>query len=462
MPTSALVAALLLAGLAQAQAAPAQPAAEPASGGRLARRYVIEHIRLEGLARTRASEVRRHLALAEGQLLDEQAVVLSRLQLLRLGWFSRVETRVERGSERGLVVLVFDLAERNTLVVSDLVIGSTGPQSIYGGFGLSESNFLGRGLGLSGAFVYGGSPSGRPWDPARFAARVAFLAPEATFLRLPVLFGVSALALRGEEFICTDPDCSLFQGRYGSAPRLRYERFGGELTVGIRPGPFQRILVGYRGEHLEASTLAGEAGNAVGAIPRIREGRSTLSALTASYDRDTRDDLFFPSGGTRLAFSITFGSPKIGGDYEYSRYLLQLESDHALPHGHGLRLLATGGAVMGDAPFFERFYAADYAYFSIGPALGRALELNFSSDSRYDAYLAMVGAEYAIPLWTEGRFFHRGYVALGARFVYSAASANAGRTSLSSTPFSGDVALRLDTPIGSFNLSLGYALDNFL
>jgi hypothetical protein len=147
---------------------------------------------------------------------------------------------------------------------------------------------------------------------------------------------------------------------------------------------------------------------------------------------------------------------------------VQLESDHALPWGHALKLSGAAGAAQGDEsggrgpPFFERFYAADWSYFSIGPALGRALELNFSSDSRYDAYLAMLGAEYAVPLWSSGRFFHRGYVATGARWVYTAAHSTGGRTPASRAPFSADLALRLDTPIGSFNVSLGYALDNFL
>ncbi len=461
MPAPAL-AALALALLSSAQGEAAERFAPPAETPSSAtRRYVVERIQLDGLRRTRPSEVRRHLALAEGELFDDKAVLLSRLRLSQLGWFSRVETRVERGSERGLVVLVFEFTERNTLIVSDLVIGSTGPQPIYGGLGLSEGNFLGLGLSLSGAFVYGGAPAERPLDPARFALRGAFFAPDVALARLPLVFGASALALRGEEFTCSDPECGQFQGHYGRAPRLRYERFGAELTAGIRPGPFERLLAGYRLERLDANTIADSAG-ASGPPPSIRLGRSTLAALAATYDRDTRNDLFFPTDGTRLALNIVLGSQVLGGDYEYSRYLLQVESDHALPRGHGLKLLGAAGAVQGDAPFFERFYPADFAYFSVGPALGRALELNFSTDSRYDAYLAMLGAEYGIPLWSQGRFFNRGYLALGSRWLYSAARAKAGRTRASRTPFSGDVALRLDTPVGSFNLSMGYALDNVL
>ena len=458
---AALAIALAAAADARSAAAPGEPEAP------VARRYVVEQIRFDGLTRTRPSEVRRHLSLAEGELLDEGAVLFSRLRLLQLGWFSRVETRLEKGSARGLVVLVFDFTERNTLVVSDLVLGSTGPQSVYGGLGLSQGNFMGVGLALSGAFVYGGAPADQPLAPPRFALRGAFFDPDLALARLPLVFGLSALALRGEELACAVPDCSAFRGRYGSAPRLRYDRLGGELTFGIRPGPFERLLAGYRLERVGAERILGAGAAALNADPhlaaaQVRVGRTWISALTGTYDRDTRNDVFFPTDGTRLAVNVVLGSQALGGDYEYSRYLLQLESDHELPGGHGLRLTGALGAVQGDAPFFERFYPADFAYFSIGPALGRALELNFSTDARYDSYLALLGAEWGVPLWSSGSFFHRGYLALGARWLLTAATARAGRTPASSTPFSGDLALRLDTPVGTFNLSLGYALDNFL
>jgi outer membrane protein insertion porin family len=462
-PALTLLAALLLAAPPPAREPPAAP-----DGSFPTRRYVVERVVLEGLDHARPGEVRRRLAVAEGELLDSEAVLLSRFRLLQLGWFSSVETRVERGSARGQVVVVFTFKERNTLIVSDLVIGSTGPQPVYGGLGLSQGNFLGVGLALSGAFVYGGSPADQPFAPARFALRASLLDPDLPVGKLPLVLGVSALALRGEELTCADPECKALGGHFGGAPRLRYERFGGELTFGLRPGPYERLLAGYRLERISATGVAGSGADPGGPLPSIRLGRSTLSALTATYDRDTRNDLFLPTDGTRLAVNVVFGSQALGGDYDFSRYLLQLESDHRLPWGHALRLSGAAGAAQGDessgrsAPFFERFYAADWSYFSVGPALGRALELNFSTDSRYDAYLAAAGAEYAIPLWSAGGFFHRGYLALGARWVYTSARAGGGRTPASRTPFSGEVALRLDTPFGSFDVSLGYALDNFL
>jgi outer membrane protein insertion porin family len=439
--------------------APPPPAGAPAP---LPRSYFVERVEIRGLAHTRADEVRRHLLVAPGDVLDTDRVVLSRLRLLQLGWFSRVETHVERGSEKGLVVLVVDVVERNTLIVTDLIIGSTGPQPIYGGLGLSQQNFLGRGMGLSGAFVFGGSPIGRPDDPSRFALRGGFFEPDLTLPGglPPLVIGASGLFLRGEELSCGDPDCDRYADDFGSAPRLRYQRAGGELQVGLRSGPFTRVLAAYRYERLHAEgedLVLGPGADA----PPIIPGWSNLSALVGTWDVDTRDDFFYPTDGVRALAQVTFGSKVLGGDYEFSRYVLQLETAFGLLK-LPLRFQAALGAAQGDAPFFERFYAADWSYFAVGPALGRALELNFSTDSRYDAFLAMGGLEWGERLWSRGRFFQRGYVAFGVRGVYSTQSIGGKRTDFSHVPVSADVALRLDTPVGTFNVSLGYAVDNFL
>jgi len=447
---------------------PAQGAVAPGgelAGGELAaapRRYQIERIRFVGLDRVREREARRHLLVAEGELLDEERVLFSRLKLLQLGWFSKVETRVERGSERGLIVLLIEVVERNTLLVTDLVLGSSPPQPAYGGFGLSEQNFLGRGFGLSGAFVYGGPPGGRPADPDRFAVRGSFFAPDvdAPGVRRGLVFGANFHFARGEELACTDPKCEAFRSDYGAAPVVRYQRAAGEATVGIRTGAFERLHATFRFERLRAVASSGAAA-APGLTPTLVGGWSSVGAVTGTYEVDTRDDFFFPREGLRALAQVTFGSRLFGGDYEFSRYLLSLDTAFSLLH-RPLRLQAAVGAAQGNAPFFERFYAADFSYFAVGPAVGRALELNFSTDSRYDAFVGMAGLEYAVPLWSSARFFRRGYLAFGARGVYSTAVLGGGRTSFSSVPVSGDVALRLDTPVGCFNVSLGYALDNVL
>ena len=168
--------------------------------------------------------------------------------------------------------------------------------------------------------------------------------------------------------------------------------------MGIRPGPFERLLGTWRLERVDARP-AGAPETGVLAGPPVLPGVSRLAAITGTYEVDTRDDFFFPTEGFHGISQVTFGSALLGGDYEYSRYLLQLDTAYGL-FGQRLRFQGVLGAAQGNAPFFERFYGADFSYFAIGPALGRALELNFSTDSRYDAFVAMGGLEYAIPLWS--------------------------------------------------------------
>ena len=443
------------------QAAPALavPAEAPPSLAERSRRYQIERIELHGLAHTQAAAVLRHVFVVEGDVFDPERVKLSRLRLLQLGWFSRVDTRVEKGSTRGLVVVVFTLVERNTIVVTDLVIGSTPAQRVYGGLGLLQQNFLGRGLGLGGAFVYGGAPVGRPQDPDRLALRASFFAPDLAVAGQRLVVGTTVWFLRGQEFACGDPDCASYTGNLGQAPRLVYQRAGGEMSFGFRSGAFDRFIFTYHFDRVDGRDIPGGVpGLEPGGAPPLLPGWSTVSALAITYEVDTRDDFFFPTEGMRALASITFGSALLGSDYEYTRYFLQLESPFALL-GWPLRFQAALGAAQGGAPFFERFYAADFSYFAIGPALGRALELNFSTDPRYDAFLAAAGLEYAVPLFGGSGFFKRGYLALGLRGVYSTETLGGPATHLSRSPVSADVALRLDTPVGAFNLSVGYFLD---
>ncbi len=422
------------------------------------RRYVIERIDLRGLKRARPEAVRRHLLFEEGEILDPERVLLSRLALLQLGWFSRVESHVERGTERGKVLVVFDVVERNTLLVTDLVIGSTRPQPLYGGLGLSQQNFLGQGLGLSGGAVYGGPAEGRGGDPFRYSLRAGFFAPDLWVPHLRLVAGISGIFLRGEELTCPDVKCDQFSGNFGRAPRTRYQRAGGEVLLGVRPGPFERLSASYRYERIHAVRVD----LAPGIGPSIHEGWSNLGALTGAYEIDTRDDFFYPTEGFHALGQVTLASRLVGGDYEFSRYLVQADTAYSL-FRFPLRFQGAVGAVQGDAPFFDRFYAADYSYFAVGPALGRAMELNFSTDSRYDAFLAMGGLEYGFPLWSRADSpFHRAFLAVGARAVFSSAKLGGARTDFSKLPVSADVALRLDTLIGTFNVSVGYLLDNAL
>src|SRR4051794_22879380 len=105
--------------------------------------------------------------------------------------------------------------------------------------------------------------------------------------------------MHGRENACGAPDC------YRNGPELRYQRAGGQATLGVRGSAYERFTLGYRYEGIHAElTQPGAA--YVG--PPIRLGDSHLSGLALGFDRDARDDTFLPRHGSRIQLAINVSS----------------------------------------------------------------------------------------------------------------------------------------------------------
>jgi hypothetical protein len=410
---------------------------------------VIERIEISGNVRTSAEQIRGHLPVHEGEVATPDGILSMRTRLVQLGAFSDVEVTSEPGSAPGKVVLHVRVVEQRTWGVGDVMLAQTPVARPYAGLTLGHASLLGLGRGAALAGATDGNE--------RWVLRGTLYEPDLPLRGGSLVGGLLLLAQHGLESGCATPSCD---GHYSAIPWVRYRRTGGELDVGFRPGAFSRLLFGYR---LETVRVRSDPGVDPLARPPLPEGDSILSALVLSFDRDTRTDAFLPHDGSRLLARIDIGTAALGSDYEYSRYLVEAEEWFPTRGRQALRLDLALGLLQGFAPAFERYYAADWSYFSVGVAAPRFAQLNFSSDSRYDTFLAVAGGEYSLPLWSGGAgFFRRGFLAFGVRTVYSAVTPGGARSLLSHVPVSFDLALRVDTPIGIFGIGLGYLIDQVL
>jgi hypothetical protein len=410
---------------------------------------IIEGIEISGNVRTPPSAIRDHLTLHPGNVATAEGVLEMRVRLVQLGAFSDVEVTTAPGSAPGRVVLRVHVVERTPWIIGDVLLAQTPVARPYGGLTLANSSAFRLGLGAAIAGATDGD--------GRVVVNGTLYEPDLPLGGRSWIGGLRLLWQQGLESGCATPSCD---GHYSAIPWVRYRRAGGEVDIGFRPSAYSRMLFGYR---LESVRVRSDPGVSPAARPPLPEGDTLLSGLVLSFDRDTRTDAFLPHDGSRLQARIDIGTAALGSDYEYSRYLLEWEQWFPLRGGHALRLDAALGLLQGDAPAFDRFYAADWSYFSIGVAAPRFAELNFSPDSRYDAFLLVFGGEYSLPLFT-GRtgFFRRGFLAFGIRTVYSAATPGAARSLLSQVPVSFDLALRVDTRVGIFGIGLGYVIDQIL
>ncbi|HYP90211.1 MAG TPA: POTRA domain-containing protein, partial [Polyangiaceae bacterium] len=128
-------------------------------------RYTLEAIQVRGNTRTERRVVLRYVPFKPGNVfdVDDPEVELSRFRLLGTGFFRDVQYSLKKGSVRGLVVLVIDVRERNTIVINDVSMGLAADSSLdgqrvrrlsgYAGLDVAETNLAGTGITLGGAMA---------------------------------------------------------------------------------------------------------------------------------------------------------------------------------------------------------------------------------------------------------------------------------------------------------------------
>src|SRR3954466_3775986 len=117
-------------------------------------RTYIERINIRGNTRTRDYVIRREFDLSEGDAYNRALVDRAERRLKNLDFFKTVRIVTEPGSSSDRVILIVDLEEKSTGVVS-VSGGYSTTDGALAEVSVSERNFLGRGLFAKASVTYG-------------------------------------------------------------------------------------------------------------------------------------------------------------------------------------------------------------------------------------------------------------------------------------------------------------------
>ena len=438
-------------------------------------KYTLEGLEVRGNTATLARVVLRYVPFHAGDVLDvdDPELELTRFRLLGTGFFRDVQLSLRRGTRRGLVILVVDVVERNTIVVDDVWLGlasdvdpsgNARPLSAYGGARVTETNLAGTGIALGGAFAVADQ---------QLALRLRLADPQ--FLRTNWIAETELLYSAARDFF-GNSDVLVFDPTQPSQQDFavaQYKRFGGRVGAGHDLGVSSQIFFDYRLEKIDASlplAASDHRGDDVEPIDfMLISGPSILSTLGATFVNDTRDEPFLPTRGHRLVASLEGGLTPLGSDYPYTKLTLHGSQWFPLPWGHVLQLEGFVGAIFGNAPLFERFYVGDLSDLLPDRALDLAFDRrpapNFLStdivEIRYGNYAAKLDAEYRVPIY-RGRRSIYGVDFFGSFGVYGLANEQSftdyplGYTGLATWPIdlTFNLGLRMDTQVGGFVLGI--------
>lgn len=439
-------------------------------------RYELEGVEIRGNLRTTDRVVLGKIPFERGDVLDvdDPELELIRYRLLGTGFFSAVRVSLRKGSERGRVVLVIRVVERNTIIIENVAMGiaadedaegNSKPISPFLGLQAAETNLAGTGITLGAGFAVAADQFAlqtRFADPA-FLGSAWRVDAALHYITARDFFGIKQVAFESP---------LLEQREVTDYAVVSYKRFGGTLGAGYDLTLPLRFHFDYQLDRVEA--LVPNAASHVRGETRepieidIEPGGSVLSGIHASLTYDTRDAPFLPTRGILADLRGMVALSPLGSSYEFGRVEAGFAVWGTLPWGHVLSFDAEVGAIMGDAPFFEKFYVGDYTDLLPDRILGlspdRRQPPNLLSTNiievRYGDYAAKIEGEYRIPLYQGGGAIY-GIDFFTRAGLYGVAAARdltdppTGYSGFSQAPLdiTYNLGLRVETYVGGFSVA---------
>jgi outer membrane protein assembly factor BamA len=422
--------------------------------------------------------------LAEEKLTPEAALLWpedsrierARQRLRATGNFERVTLKIRPVSgDPKAAILIVDVEERGSLSVTHLYLASSAMTPFHGGLQVREHNFLGRSIHIGGGFIWGVVPGEIPNSRRQQGGRLFIEAPRLAGARfglsgeLYVLSASDPFRVAGAE---NDPDPALFR-------TVDFTRIGGILGASFPIITDLTLGVDYRFERVSAflpsETNYVEPGASPVAVELdLLDGVNRLTSAHFRVGWDGRELAETIGKGGRFALDVQFSSPIIGSEYEYIKLVAGGAYTFRLPWRHWITSSLFAGQIAGDAPRFERFYVGDFSDWTPGRDLG----LIYSTRAPFDVFgtgidtrtfgdiFARFDLDYVWPLFQRSRV--RGiksghlYLSTGIYTIIEGREERERRTArgelVAPLGFNANLGLRLETVVGTFDLSVGNIL----
>ncbi len=257
----------------------------------------IRYVTITGNKNTREKVLRRELSIHEGDRFRRSSLMRTRDDLMRLGIFEDIQPDLGQADSTD-VDIILKVKEKQVGTAS-AGAGYTGETGLTGFVEFGHNNVLGNAQSLSLHLERGSK---------RSDYYLSFTEP--WFRDTPTLLGFSIY------------NSSLDRDFYNE------QRRGGSVKLG-RPlawPDYSRGAITYRLEDVRVDTLAGVATGITdpAVLASITSGRTErTSAMLLDFSRNSSNNPFYPTRGTRLLASSQFAGGPFGGDIRFQKQRLE-------------------------------------------------------------------------------------------------------------------------------------------
>lgn len=248
----------------------------------------VQHIDIAGNRATKTHVFRREIVQKEGEIFSAAKIRRSQEKIFNFGFINDVQLAINPTQDPDKVDLVFDIAEgKPGMLTAGAAISSN--DGLIGTLSLNHLNLFGRAQKLSLSWQFGKRVEdyylswSTPWIGGK-----------------PTSFGVDVFNTRR------------YRPYRDSLSAYSQKRTGSKITVGPRfRNDKYRLTASYTWEKIRISRVEDEFAS------ELTQGTSVTSSVYLEFARDTRDNIWDPTRGSRLSLGAELSGGPLMGDVNF-------------------------------------------------------------------------------------------------------------------------------------------------
>lgn len=390
----------------------------------------VHKIDIAGNYRTKEKVIRRELAIRPGDMFKRSALIRSQRNIFNLGFFEDVQLQSNQANADGDIDLIFDVKEKSTGQIS-MGAGYSSQDALTGFLEVRQPNMFGRGQTVNVR-----------WEFGKRRQNVELSVTEPWFMDTPTTAGIDLFHTN--------------QNRIGDYYEIR--RTGGALRLG-RPIPgfdYGRAYWQYRLEQRDLK-IDDDKRDLFSSYFRNQEGERLQSSMIFTIVRDSRDNIFHPTLGSRTSFRAEFAGAYLGGEIDFQKYEVESSWYFTIFNPFVLMIKSETGVIAGysedsTVPLDERFYPGGTSFDGLvrgykdrslspvenGEYIGGRSKLLFNIENQFK----MVEQIYGLMFFDAGNSWNS---------IIEARPTDLKR--------SVGLGIRIETPVGPIGFDYGYGFD---
>ena len=265
----------------------------------------IEGFKVKGNEKTKDYVILREMRQKVGEPFNAKKTQRSWQRVNNLGFFEEVTPKVQPGVEPNAVVIEWNVKERRTGTFS-VGAGYSSQDGVIGMIGIGDTNFRGTGDAVNITYQFSGDDTDS--HGYSFSYRRPWLDKKQTV-------GTFRIYNRTYEYDDYDEN-----GDHIESYMRHYS--GGEITLGRPVSEYSTNYITLRNRKDKYNKQT-ETGNMRNRTPESvheewkKYNFGTTRSLTLQHVTDTRDNIYFPTSGGRIALTGEIGG--FGADFDYRK-----------------------------------------------------------------------------------------------------------------------------------------------